>query len=32
MAVNCPQKKVTPELKKITDELDIESESEKLFI
>jgi hypothetical protein len=29
MAVNCPQKKVTPEFKKITDESDIESKSEK---
>jgi hypothetical protein len=29
MAVNCPQKKVTPEFKKITDESDIESESGK---
>jgi hypothetical protein len=29
MAVNCPQKKMTPEFKKIIDESDIESESEK---
>jgi hypothetical protein len=29
---NCPQKKITPELKKIIDKSDIDSESEKNYV
>jgi hypothetical protein len=32
MTVNCPQKKITPEFKKIADKSDIESESGKNYI